>query len=108
MLIDLSNAFNSVSRYFWFWGINTKLIRILYEQSQSCIIRNGHMSSLSGLGRGCTQDDSISPCILLFYAEILGIDLRSDTNIKGTTHWNEKYKLSPYADDTDILPDGNV
>jgi hypothetical protein len=43
----------------------------------------------------------------LLCAEILGIAIRSDKNIKGITIWNEEFKLSQYADDTDILLDGS-
>ena len=57
--------------------------------------------------RGCRQGNSISPYLVLLCAEILGILIRNNKEIKGITIDGEEYKISQYADDTSLMCDGS-
>ena len=60
-----------------------------------------------GLQRGCRQGDPISPYIFLLCAEVLSQMIRKDNLIKGIIIENKEFKLSQYADDTQIFLDGS-
>ena len=59
------------------------------------------------LKRGCRQGDPISPYIFILCAEILGKMIRNNKDIKGIHINNKEFKLSQYADDTQLLLDGS-
>lgn len=65
------------------------------------------MSDFFFLKRGCRQGDPISPYIFLLCAEVLGQMIRKNENIKGIIINDKEYKISQYADDTQILLDGS-
>ena len=65
------------------------------------------MSEFFGLQRGCRQGDPISPYIFLLCAEVLSQMIRKDNLIKGIILGNKDFKLSQYADDTQIFLDGS-
>ena len=64
-------------------------------------------SSFFYLKRGCRQGDPISPYIFILCAEILGKMIRNNKDIKGIQINNKEFKLSQYADDTQLLLDGS-
>lgn len=49
----------------------------------------------------------ISPYLFLLCAEILGIFIRNNKDIKGITIAGEEYKISQYADDTSLVTNGS-
>ena len=112
--VDFQQAFDSVSwkfiaktlDYFNFGPSFKKWIKIFQNGSESCILQNGHMSDYFCLQRGCRQGDPISPYIFILCAEILSHMIRKDTNIRGIVIKNKEFKLSQYADDTQIFLDG--
>ena len=59
------------------------------------------------LQRGCRQEDPISPYIFILCAKVLSHMIRKDNLIKGILIQNKEYKLSQYADDTQIFLDGS-
>ena len=61
------------------------------------------MSDFFNLKRGCRQGDPISPYIFILCAEILGKMIRNNKDIKGIQINNKEFKLSRYADDTQLL-----
>lgn len=112
--IDFQQAFDSVSwkfihktlDYFNFGPSFKKWIKIFQNGSESCILQNGHMSEYFHLQRGCRQGDPISPYIFILCAEVLSHMIRNDDDIKGIVINNMEFKLSQYADDTQLFLDG--
>ena len=70
-------------------------------------IKNGISSDYIYSQRGCRQGDSISPYLFLLCAEILGISIRNDKDIRGIRSGDKEYELSQYADDTSLISDGS-
>ena len=65
------------------------------------------MSELFYVKRGCRQGDPISPYIFILCAEVLGQMIRKYESIRGIIINNKEYKISQYADDTQLLLDGS-
>lgn len=113
--IDFEKAFDTVSWEFInktlvYYNLGPsirKWISLFQHGAESCIIQNGFMSESFTLKRGCRQGDPISPYIFILCAEILGKMIRKNEDIKGITINNKEYKLSQYADDTQIFLDGS-
>ena len=112
--IDFQQAFDSVSwkfihktlDYFNFGPSFKRWIEIFQNGSESCILQNGHMTEYFSLQRGCRQGDPISPYIFILCAEVLSHMIKKDKDIKGILINNKEFKLSQYADDTQIFLDG--
>ena len=113
--IDFEKAFDTVSwkfisktlDYFNFGDSVKKWIKLFQNGAESSILQNGFISEFFYLKRGCRQGDPISPYIFLLCAEILGQMVRKNENIKGIKINNKEYKISQYADDTELLLDGS-
>jgi exonuclease III/hemoglobin-like flavoprotein len=115
LIIDFEKAFDTVSwkfiyktlEYFNFGPSIKKWIKLFYSDPKSCIIQNGHMSDYFKLNRGCRQGDPISPYLFILCAEILGNFIRNDNILKGININGNEYRLSQFADDTQIFLDGS-
>ena len=113
--IDFEKAFDTVSwkfisktlDYFNFGDSVKKWIKLFQNGAESSILQNGFISEFFYLKRGRRQGDPISPYIFLLCAEILGQMVRKNENIKGIKINNKEYKISQYADDTQLLLDGS-
>jgi len=81
--------------------------RVLYADSQSCVINGGHFSPFFKLGRGCRQGDPLSPYIFILAVEPLAMAIKNNKNIKGIEVKGIEHVLGQYADDTFILLDGS-
>ena len=111
---DFQQAFDSVSwkfiaktlDYFNFRPSFKKWIKTFQNGSESCILQNGHKSDYFCLQRGCRQGDPFSPYIFILCEEVLSHMIRKDTSIKGIFIHKNEFKLSQYADDTQIFLDG--
>lgn len=116
LLIDFAAAFDTVSWNFMhqalqFFNLGPSIrtwIKLFYNNTESCVIVNGHMSEWFTLQRGCRQGDALSPYLFILCAEILSILIRNNDNIKGITIHGNEYKLSQYADDTSLFLDGTT
>ena len=112
--IDFEKAFDTVSwkfikkvlKYFNFGPSIISWIDIFQNGSESCIIQNGFMSGFFNLKRGCRQGDPISPYIFILCAEILGKMIRDNDIISGIHINGKEFRLSQYADDTQLFLDG--
>ena len=71
MLIDFEKVswefINYVLKTFNFGHTISNWISLLYNNSSSRIIQNGHISDSFRVGRGCPQGDSLSQYISFFY-----------------------------------------
>ena len=112
--IDFEKAFDTVSwkfimkvlDYFNFGNSIKSLVGLFQKGSETCILQNGFMSNFFSLRRGCRQGDPISPYLFILCAEILGEMVRKNKEIKGISINGKEYKLSQYADDTQLILDG--
>ena len=114
-LVDFEKAFDSVSWSFiekaldiFYFKVSIKnWIKTLYNNSQSCVIKNGFLSDSFKLERGCRQGDPLSPYIFIICAEILAILVQNANDIKGINIDGVEYLISQYADDTSYMLDGS-
>ena len=114
LLIDFEKAFDSVSWKFinevldfFNFGPSIKLwIKTFYTNISSSVSQNCFLSDFFQIQRGCRQGDPLSPYIFLLCAEILGILIRKNKEIKGIKIDDTEYLISQYADDTSIILDG--
>ena len=106
--IDFEKAFDklewqAIDASLEVFGVGEKfrsLVKILYEKLTSTILNNGFWSDWIYPTRGTRQGDPVSSILYTITAEILGIKLRANVNIKGID-MNGTYLLSAqYADDT--------
>ena len=112
--IDFEKAFDTVSwkfimkvlDYFNFGNSIKSWVGLFQKGSETCILQNGFMSNFFSLRRGCRQEDPISPYLFILCAEILGKMVRKNKEIKGISINGKEYKLSQYADDTQLILDG--
>ena len=113
--IDFEKAFDTVSwnfisdvlDYFNFGNSIKTWIGLFQKGSETCILQNGFISEAFNLRRGCRQGDPISPYLFILCAEILGKMVRKNKEIKGIFINGKEYKLSQYADDTQLILDGS-
>ena len=113
LLVDFEKAFDTISwnfitkvlSYFKFGHSIQKWITVFYNECESCLSINGHITERFKLGRGCRQGDPLSPYMFSLCVEILGILVRNNKNIKGIEIYGNEFKISQFADDTTLLLD---
>ena len=110
-MIDFEKAFDSVEWSYihkvlkaYNFGRNCiNLFKTLYNNSQSCVINNGHFSEFFKLGRGCRQWDPLSPYMFILAIEPLAMAIKNNDHIQGIKIEQKEYILGQYADDTFLL-----
>ena len=108
---DIQKAFDSVEhnfifaslKRFGFGGEFIKWIRTLLFNVSSCAMNNGFSTGYFSIERGTRQGDPLSAYIFILCLEILFIQIRSDSSIKGFKFNNIEIKLTAFADDTTFL-----
>ena len=93
-------------KYYNFGPSIISWISLFQNGSESCIIQNGFISEFFNLRKGCRQGDPISPYVFILCAEILGNMVRDSKSISGIKINEKEFRLSQYADDTQIFLDG--
>jgi hypothetical protein len=83
------------------WG------KTLYTNITFAVTQNCCLSDYFTIQRDCRQCDPLSPYIFLLCAEILGILVRHNKDIKGITIDDTEYVISQYSDDTSLIFDGS-
>ena len=110
-LIDFEKAFDTVEWSFLFNTLSTlnfgqnyiRWIKLLYSNISSCVTNNGYISNYFTLTRGIRQGCPISALLFILVAEILAVNIRSDTLIKGINVNNVEFKIGQLADDTTLF-----
>ena len=108
--LDYYKCFDSVDhdaligslRYFKVGEEIIKWVLMLYNGFEFCVINNGKWSEYYPQGRGVHQGSALSGPLFLFVAEILAINIKSNSRIEGLEILGEEEKISQYADDTNI------
>ena len=106
--VDFQKAFDSLSWDFLFKALNTfnfgdnyiAWVRLCYTNISSCIINYKTTSQYFPIEKGVRQGDPLSPYLFILAVELMSIQIRSDTNIKGIVCNGKEIKIVSYADDT--------
>ena len=96
-----------VLRAFGFGPDICQWISTFYKGIKSTVAVNGQLSQCFLIQRGCRQGDPISPYLFILCVEILATMIREDKNIKGISIGETEHKISQYADDTEIMLEGD-
>jgi exonuclease III len=114
--IDFEKAYDKlewcfVQKCFDLFGFGNDIkrwIQLFYTQISSCVINNGYMSNYFQLSRGVHQGCPLSCYIFILCAELMGIAIRANNNIKGIQIGNDNHvKITQFADDTTLILDGS-
>ena len=76
---------------------------IIYRQTSSCVIHNGHASEFFLLERGVRQGCPLSGLLFVIGIELFARALQKDPIIKGIKVGQSEIKSTQYADDTTVL-----
>ena len=109
--IDFYKCFDSIShdalegvmKYFNFGEKIIAWVRLIYNQFELCTTNNGHMSAYIRQQRGVHQGCGLSGPLFLLSAELLAINFKENSKIKGIKIGKNEEKLEQYADDTTII-----
>lgn len=109
--IDFSKAFDSVRWDFlfrtleWFgFGPNfVDLIKMLFNNIESCVTNGGTSSGFFRPQRGIRQGCCISPFLFLLVVEVMAVMIRSSRDIQGIQLHMNTIKIVQFADDSTFL-----
>ena len=115
LCLDFEKAFDSLDWRFMFkvltaFGFGHSICRWIetfYNDIKSRVIVNGQTTEWFHVERGCRQGDPISPYLFVLSVEILAIMIREDKDIKGVKVNNVEHKISQFADDTQLVNNGD-
>ena len=82
-------------------------ISTFYKDTKSLVTVNGHLSRWFPVQTGCRQKDPISPYLFILCVEIFADMIRQNKSIKGIFIGETEHKISQYADDTEIMLEGD-
>jgi len=116
IMLDFEKAFDTLEWSFLQnslikFNFGTEFIRwvsVLYNKPNAIIKNNNHLSEGFNLTRGVRQGCPLSALLFTLAVEILAINLKQDTSIKGfllpdESKIEKETKLSQYADDTILI-----
>jgi len=107
---DFEKAFDTIRQdfiirvleYFGFGDNFIAWIKLLYNDTFSQIINNGHISSAFPLNRGVRQGCPISPYLFVLAVELLAIKVKNNMEIKGLRTYGLETKILQFADDSNF------
>ena len=82
-------------------------IATFYRKINSTVIVNGQTSSWFSIERGCRQGDPVSPYLFVLCVEILATMIRENVDIKGICINEVEHKISQFADDAQLMNNGD-
>ncbi len=105
--VDFEKAFDSLNwnylenslKKFNFGSQFIRYIKTMYNNIQSAVTNNGHLSDFFDLERGVRQGCPLSAYLFLIAIETLGHNIRCNDNIKGISIHGQNIKVSQLADD---------
>ena len=112
---DFEKAFDSIDHdyifkvlnYFNFGNSFINWIKMFYNDAQSCVVNNGHMSEFFKIERGVRQGCPLSPYLFILAIEVLYKSVQNDANIKGITIYDREIKNTAFADDATFMMNGS-
>ena len=115
LFIDFEKAFDSLEwsfivnslRFFGFGPSIINWVKVLYCETESCVLNNGWSTNFFQTLRGVRQGCPLSPYLFILSAEVLAKEVRNNVNIKGISVDNNEIKINQYADDTTLILDGS-
>ena len=75
------------------------MMKLLYNDTESCVSNNGTSTPYFKIKRGVRQGDPIAAYLFTLAIELLAIAIRTNENIEGIKINKTDIKLSMYADD---------
>ena len=115
LCLDFEKAFDSVDWRFMFKVLHafgfgpdiSQWIFTFHRDIKSSVAVNGQLAEWFSIQRGCRQGDTKSPYLFILCIEILAIMIRQNKNIIGILLGEIEYRISQYADDTEIMLEGD-
>ena len=115
LCLDFEKAFDSLDwkfmtkalKAFGFGEDICRWIATFYRKINSTVIVNGQTSSWFSNERGCRQGDPVSPYLFVLCVEILATMIRENVDIKGICINEVEHKISQFADDAQLMNNGD-
>ena len=109
--IDFEKAFDSVNWEFMLRSLETmnfdpdfvKWVGILYRNTNSCVMNNGHKTGVFNLKRGVHQGCPLSALLFIILVQVLQQMLQNNNEIRGIEVGDKEIKILQMADDTTIF-----
>ena len=111
VMLDFLKAFDSIEWNFMFEAFKRfnfdenfiKWLKILYVEPVISIKQNGWLTENIKMYRSCRQGCPISAQAFIICTEILSLKLNQNQEIHGINIGNNEYKMSQFADDTNLF-----
>jgi hypothetical protein len=109
--IDFEKAFDSINWEFIIISLEqmnfdpdfVKWVRILYNNTNSCVLNNGHKTGTFKLNRGVHQGCPLSALLFIILVQVLQQMLLNRKDITGLLVGDKEIKILQMADDTTIF-----
>ena len=109
--IDFEKAFDSVNWEFMLISLEqmnfdpdfVKWVHILYNNTNSCVLNNGHKTGKFDLRRGVHQGCPLSALLFIILVQVLQQMLTNRKDISGVMVGDKEIKILQMADDTTIF-----
>ena len=115
LCLDFEKTFDSLDwkfmtkalKAFGFGEDICRWIATFYRKINSTVIVNGQTSSWFSIERGCWQGDPVSHYLFVLCVEILATMIRENVDIKGICINEVEHKISQFADDAQLMNNGD-